>query len=134
MMVDDAQFSWHETLGVPPGAATDEIDRTVRRLARHYAPDRGGTEAQQTRIETTCARARITAENRSPAQAAPLPSPPLIMSGRSQHRVHGGGTGGSASNRAPWSAISWSTTARCSAKRCGDPGTRSAADTRLNRA
>ena len=73
MMVDDAQFSWHETLGVPQDAATDEIGCAVRRLARRYAADQGGTEAQRTRIETASAQARTTAENRSPPQAAPPP-------------------------------------------------------------
>jgi len=72
MMVDDAQFSWHETLGVPRGAASGEIDGAVRRLARRYAPDQGGTEAQRTRIDTAGAQARTTAENRPPAQAPPL--------------------------------------------------------------
>jgi hypothetical protein len=47
---------------------------------------------------------------------------------------HGGGTGISVSNSAPCSAISWSTTPRCSESRCGAPGTRSAAETRSNRA
>jgi transcriptional regulator with XRE-family HTH domain len=73
MTVDEAQFRWHETLGVPPGAATGEIDGAVRRLAHRYAPDQGGTEAQRTRIETASTQARTTAENRSPAQAAPPP-------------------------------------------------------------
>jgi transcriptional regulator with XRE-family HTH domain len=76
MMLDEAQFRWHETLGVPTGAASGEIDGAVRRLARHYAPDQGGTEAQRTRIKTACAQARATAENRSPAQAAPPPRSP----------------------------------------------------------
>ena len=47
---------------------------------------------------------------------------------------HGGGTGISVSNSAPCSAISWSTTPLCSESRCGAPGTRSAAETRSNRA
>jgi transcriptional regulator with XRE-family HTH domain len=73
MTVDEAQFRWHETLGVPPDAATGEIDGAVRRLAHRYAPDQGGTEAQRTRIDTAGAQARTTAENRSPAQAPPPP-------------------------------------------------------------
>jgi transcriptional regulator with XRE-family HTH domain len=75
MTVDEAQFRWHETLGVPQDAATDEIGCAVRRLARRYAADQGGTEAQRTRIETASAQARTTAENRSPPQAA---SPPRL--------------------------------------------------------
>jgi transcriptional regulator with XRE-family HTH domain len=70
MTVDAAQFHWHETLGVPPGAATGDIDGAVRRLACRYAPDQGGTEAQRTRIDAARAQARTTAEK---AQAAPPP-------------------------------------------------------------
>src|ERR1700744_3468224 len=39
MMVDDARFSWHKPLGVPPDAAPHEVGCAVRRLARRYAAD-----------------------------------------------------------------------------------------------
>jgi len=74
MMVDDTQFSWDETLNVPPGTATEEIDRALRRLARRSAPDQGGTAAQRTRIDTACAQARTTVEGRPLAEDTALPA------------------------------------------------------------
>jgi len=74
MMVDEAHCRWHETLGVPPGVATEEIDCALRRLARRYAPDQGGTEGQRTRIDTACAQARTTVEGRPLAEDTALPA------------------------------------------------------------
>ena len=75
IMVDEARFSWHETLGVPLGAGTDEIHRAVGRLAHRYAPDQGGSEPQRTRIYAAYAQVRTTREDRSPAEDTPLPAP-----------------------------------------------------------
>jgi transcriptional regulator with XRE-family HTH domain len=75
MLVEDTTFTWHETLGVPPSAATEEIDHALHRLARRYAPDQDGTESQRGRIGAAHAQARNTAEDRSPAEAA---SPPRL--------------------------------------------------------
>jgi len=66
MMVDDAQFSWHETLGVPPNADPDAVRFAMRRLALRYHPDQGGTEAQLTRINTAYTRARMAPVERPP--------------------------------------------------------------------
>jgi len=75
IMVDEARFGWHETLGLPPGAVTEEIDDAVRRLTHRYAADQGGTEPQRLRIDAADAQARTTAESRSLAGGTPLPRP-----------------------------------------------------------
>jgi transcriptional regulator with XRE-family HTH domain len=68
LLVEEAAFAWHETLGVPPGAGADEIHRALCRLVRCYAPDLGGTEAQMTRINAAYAQTRTTPEHRSRAE------------------------------------------------------------------
>jgi transcriptional regulator with XRE-family HTH domain len=70
MMVDDAQFSWDETLGVPPDADPDAVRFAMRRLALRYHPDQGGTEAQMTRINTAYTRAPM-----APVERPPPPRP-----------------------------------------------------------
>jgi transcriptional regulator with XRE-family HTH domain len=75
MMVDDAQFSWHETLGLPPGAEADAIRLAMGRLARRYAPDQGGTERQRARINAAYAQACTTPEDPSPAGDTASPRP-----------------------------------------------------------
>jgi transcriptional regulator with XRE-family HTH domain len=58
MLVEEAAFAWHETLGVSPGIGTDEIYRAMRRLAERCAPDQGGSDAQRTRIDAAYAQAK----------------------------------------------------------------------------
>jgi len=48
--VEEAEFSWHETLGLPPSAGAAAVRRARRRLALSYHPDKGGTEEQIARI------------------------------------------------------------------------------------
>jgi DNA-binding transcriptional regulator YiaG len=43
MIVDEALFSWRETLGVPLAADAAVVRRTMTRLALAYHPDKGGT-------------------------------------------------------------------------------------------
>jgi len=76
MLVEEAAFAWHETLGVPPGAEADAIRLAVRRLARRYAPDQGGAERQWARINAACAQARTTPEQPPPAGDTPQDTPP----------------------------------------------------------
>jgi hypothetical protein len=77
MMVDEARFSWHETLGVPPAADTAAIRRAMTRLAHACHPDKGGSQQQMTRINAAYEQARANLENRITARKPPpRPSPP----------------------------------------------------------
>jgi len=75
MLIEEAAFAWHETLGVPSGADTDAIRLAMRRLALRYHPDQGGTEAQMTRINAAYAEARTTPANPRPVAGTPPPRP-----------------------------------------------------------
>src|SRR5260370_15588052 len=48
--LEEAQFSWHETLGVPPNADAGTVRRAMARLALAHHPDKGGTQEQIARI------------------------------------------------------------------------------------
>jgi transcriptional regulator with XRE-family HTH domain len=76
MMVDEALFSWHETLGVPPAADAAAVRRAMTRLALAYHPDKSGTQQQMTRINAACEQARANQQNRPPAQKPPPRSSP----------------------------------------------------------
>jgi hypothetical protein len=76
MVVEDARFSWHETLGVPPGAEADAIRLADGRLARRYASDQGGTKRQRARLKAAYAQARTTPEDPSPVEEAEDMPPP----------------------------------------------------------
>jgi transcriptional regulator with XRE-family HTH domain len=77
MMIEDATFSWHETLGVPPTADAAAVRRAMTRLAHAYHPDKGGTQQQMTRINAAYEQARTNQENPSPARKpARRPRPP----------------------------------------------------------
>lgn len=71
MMVDEALFSWHETLGVPPTTDAAVARRAMTRLALAYHPDKGGTQQQMTRINAAYEQARANHENRSSARKPP---------------------------------------------------------------
>jgi transcriptional regulator with XRE-family HTH domain len=71
MMIDEALFSWHETLGLPPAANAAAVRRAMTRLALAYHPDKGGTQEQMTRINAAYEQARANQENRSPARKPP---------------------------------------------------------------
>ena len=74
LMVDEAHFSWHETLGVPPAADAAAVRRALARLAHTYHPDKGVTQPQMTRINAAYEQARANLEISSPARK-PSPSP-----------------------------------------------------------
>ena len=77
MLIDEARFSWHETLGVPPAADAAAVRRAMARLAHAYHPDKGGTQPQMTRINAAYELARANLETRLPARKPPpRPSPP----------------------------------------------------------
>lgn len=75
MLIEEATFAWHETLGAPPDAGADAIRLAMRRLALRYHPDQGGTEAQMTRINAAYAQARTAPANHRPRDRPP-PSRP----------------------------------------------------------
>jgi DNA-binding transcriptional regulator YiaG len=50
ILLEEAQFSWHETLGVPPNADAGTVRRAMARLALAHHPDKGGTQEQMARI------------------------------------------------------------------------------------
>ena len=58
ILLEEAQFIWHETLGVPPNADAGMIRRAWARLARAYHPDAGGTQEQMARLNAAYAAAR----------------------------------------------------------------------------
>ena len=72
MLIEEAAFAWHETLGVSPNADSDAVRLAMRRLALRYHPDQGGTEAQMTRINAAIAQARSAPANRRPVGRPPL--------------------------------------------------------------
>jgi len=77
MLIDEARFSWHETLGVPPAADAATIRRAMTRLAHAYHPDKGGTQPQMTRINAAYEQARANLEISSPTRKpAPRHRPP----------------------------------------------------------
>ena len=50
ILLEEVQFSSHETLGVPPNAEAGTIRSAWARLALAYHPDKRGTQAQMARI------------------------------------------------------------------------------------
>ena len=70
ILLDELQFSWHETLGVPPNAEADAVRRAMAALLLAYHPDKGGTQAQMTRIN----EAYETACGRGPGRLTPCPT------------------------------------------------------------
>ena len=58
ILLEEVQFSWHETLGVPPNADAATVRSAMVRLALAYHPDKGGTQAQMARINGAYEKAR----------------------------------------------------------------------------
>ena len=58
ILLEEVQFSWHETLGVPPNADAGTVRSAMARLARAYHPTRGATQAQMARINAAYAHAQ----------------------------------------------------------------------------
>jgi DnaJ-domain-containing protein 1 len=58
IMVEAADFSWAETLGVAPNADASLVRRAITKLALTYHPDKGGTQDQMTRINAAYEKAR----------------------------------------------------------------------------
>ena len=57
ILLEELQFSWHETLGVPPNADPGAIRRSWARLAHAHHPDKGGTQEQMVRLNAAHERA-----------------------------------------------------------------------------
>ena len=57
IMVEDAEFRWHEILGVAPNADQATLRRAMTRLAMLYHPDKGGQPEQMIRVNAAYERA-----------------------------------------------------------------------------
>jgi DNA-binding transcriptional regulator YdaS (Cro superfamily) len=73
MLLAEAAFAWHETLGVPPVADANTVRRAMTRLALGYHPDKGGTQRQMTRINAASSHGSIWKAAGRPGR--PLPAP-----------------------------------------------------------
>lgn len=58
IMLEAADFSWAETLGVPQNADAGLVRRAMSKLALAYHPDKGGTQDQMARINAAYEKAR----------------------------------------------------------------------------
>ena len=58
VMVEDAEFRWHETLGISPNADLAALRRTMTKLAMIYHPDKAGRPEQMTRVNAAYERAQ----------------------------------------------------------------------------
>jgi DNA-binding transcriptional regulator YiaG len=72
--LEEADFGWHEVLGVPADADAATAGRAMTRLVLAHHPDAGGDRAQMTRINAAYAAARAKLEDR-PADTGPPPRP-----------------------------------------------------------
>ena len=75
LALEEAAFTWQETLGLPPAAGASATRRSMPSLALAYAPDKGGTEEQMTRINAAYAQMRANQESGWPPPEGKLPSP-----------------------------------------------------------
>jgi hypothetical protein len=57
VMVEDAEFRRHETLGVSPNTDAATLRRAMTRLAMLYHPDKGGRPEQTIRVNAAYERA-----------------------------------------------------------------------------
>lgn len=71
MLVEEVDFSWHETLGIPPSTDATLIRRAMTQLALTYHPDKGGTQLQMTRINAAYEQARASVDKRRPDTKPP---------------------------------------------------------------
>ncbi len=62
--LEEAAFSWQETLGVPPASDADAIRSAMTQLALIYHPDVGGSQEQMTRIYAAYETASTSPEER----------------------------------------------------------------------
>ena len=75
--LEEAQFSWHEPLGLSPSADAIDARRAMSRLALAYHPDKG-TREQITRVNAAYERARATGQH-GPCRNDPPPRPQLAQ-------------------------------------------------------
>jgi transcriptional regulator with XRE-family HTH domain len=57
IMVEDAEFRWHEILGLSPNANVAALRRAMTKLAMIYHPDKGGRPEQMIRVNAAYERA-----------------------------------------------------------------------------
>ena len=56
--LEEAEFGWHEALGVAPDADAAATRRAMRQLALRYHPDKGGSPTHMTRVNAAYERAK----------------------------------------------------------------------------
>jgi DnaJ-class molecular chaperone len=62
-MLEEAAFSWHETLGVSPRADVRTARKAMTKLALSYHPDTGGSPEQMIRVNAAYEAARASLED-----------------------------------------------------------------------
>jgi DnaJ-class molecular chaperone len=70
IMLEEAAFSWYETLGIPPAADASTARSAMTKLARLYHPDTGGSQQQMIRVNAAYDAARASLDD-SQAACAP---------------------------------------------------------------
>jgi DnaJ-domain-containing protein 1 len=63
IMIEEAAFSWHETLGVSPRADVRTARKAMTKLALIYHPDTGGSPEQMIRVNAAYEAARASPED-----------------------------------------------------------------------
>jgi DnaJ-domain-containing protein 1 len=58
ILLEEIQFAWHETLGVPPNADAAALRRAMAQLATIYHPDKGGQSDLMSRVNHAYERAQ----------------------------------------------------------------------------
>jgi transcriptional regulator with XRE-family HTH domain len=67
--LEEAAFTSHEILGIPPNADAATARRAMTRLALRYHPDKGGRPEEMTRINAAYEAAQsVKSSGRSPAR------------------------------------------------------------------
>jgi transcriptional regulator with XRE-family HTH domain len=58
ILLEEIEFAWHETLGIPPNADAAALRRAMARLALIYHPDKGGQPDLMRRVNAAYERAQ----------------------------------------------------------------------------
>jgi DNA-binding transcriptional regulator YdaS (Cro superfamily) len=63
IMLEEAAFSWYETLGVSPRTDASTARKAMTKLALIYHPDTGGSPAQMIRVNAAYEAARASLDD-----------------------------------------------------------------------
>lgn len=56
--LEEAEFGWHEVLGVPPNADASKLRQAMTQMALRYHPDKGGSPKHITRVNAAYEKAK----------------------------------------------------------------------------